>query len=90
MCDIMPEILDEVWVWIVGHEHLLRTLYGTDETRKASTSSELQHCPAADQTVGAVFQVVGDGAARVPEIVALVTRERLARVQTQDTGSMTN
>lgn len=72
MLNIIPQVLDKIRIRVVRHDYTPRAVDGRDETGETGASTELEHGFVFQEDIRVLLEVGGDGAAGVPEVVALV------------------
>lgn len=70
--NIIPQVLDKIRIRVVRHDYTPRAVDGRDETGETGASTELEHGFVFQEDIRVLLEVGGDGAAGVPEVVALV------------------
>jgi hypothetical protein len=69
--DVEPQVLYQVCIWIVCHDHLCSAIDSAHETRQTSPSSKFEDRLASDESILPFFQVQSNRTASVPQVVTL-------------------
>ena len=72
MLNIIPQVLDKIRIRVVRHDYIPRAVDGRDETGETGAGTELEDGFVFQEGIRVLLEVGGDGAAGVPEVVALV------------------